>query len=125
MQRFLTVSLIAAAIIHLLPLAGVTSSKALTALYGLPFEESNLQILMRHRAVLFGILGGLLFYAAFFPWLQGVAILAGLLSAGAFLWIAFEVGGYNAMLNRVVLADVVAFCFLLLAAVLRFASKGT
>lgn len=123
MQILLSASLVVAAIIHLLPLAGVTGSSALTALYGLPFDENNLQILMRHRAVLFGILGGLLLYAAFSPRLQAVAILAGLLSAGSFLWIAFGVGGYNAMLNRVVQADIVAGVCLLIAAVLRLSMK--
>lgn len=125
MQLLVTISLIIAAIIHLLPLTGVGSSTALTTLYGLSFEENNLQILMRHRAVLFGILGGLLLYAAFSPRVQSLAILAGLVSAGSFLWIAFAVGGYNAMLNRVVHADIVAIIFLLVAAGVRFVPIGT
>jgi hypothetical protein len=78
---------------------------------------------MRHRAVLFGIIGCLLLYSTLSPRLQPIAILAGLLSAGSFLWIAFEVGGYNAMINRVVQADIIALVCLLLAAVLRFAQK--
>lgn len=125
MQLLVTISMVIAAIIHLLPLSGVSSSNALTTLYGVSFEENNLQILMRHRAVLFGILGGLLLYAAFSPRVQSIAILAGLISAGSFLWIAFAVGGYNAMLNRVVYADIVALVFLLVAAGLRLFLIGT
>ena len=124
MQILATISLIIAAIIHLLPLSGVSSPAALTTLYGLSFEENNLQILMRHRAVLFGILGGLLLYAAFSPRMQSLAILIGLVSAGSFLWIAFAVGGYNAMLNRVVVADIVAIVCLLVAAGVRFVPLG-
>lgn len=125
MQLLVTISLVIAAIIHLLPLSGVSSSHALTALYGISAEENNLQILMRHRAVLFGILGGLLLYGAFSPRAQSIAILAGLVSAGSFLWIAFAVGGYNAMLNRVVYADIIALFFLLVAGVARFVPIGT
>lgn len=106
-------------------MTGVTSSRALGALYGLSFDESNILILMRYRAVLFGILGGLLLYAAFSPQVRLVAILAGLVSASSFLWIAFPVGGYNAMLNRVVQADILALICLLLAAGVSFATpKG-
>jgi len=53
----ISVLLIIVAVIHLLPLSGVLSGKRLTALYGLSFQEPNLEILMRHRAVLFGLLG--------------------------------------------------------------------
>ncbi len=124
MQLLVTISLIVAAIIHLLPLSGVTSANALAALYGLSFEENNLQILMRHRAVLFGILGSFLLYAAFSPRAQSLAIVAGLVSAGSFLWIAFAVGGYSAVLNRVVIADIVALVCLLVAAGVRFIPVG-
>jgi hypothetical protein len=116
MQIVVSASLAIAAVIHLLPLAGVVSAKALAHLYGLPFEESNLQILMRHRAVLFGLLGVFLMIAAFTPRLQTLAFAAGLVSAGSFLWIAFAVGGYNALLQRVVVADIIAVACLLVGA---------
>ena len=52
--------LILVGLIHLLPLSGVLGSERLASLYGLSFSEPNLAILMRHRAVLFGLLGVLL-----------------------------------------------------------------
>lgn len=124
MKIVLTVSIVIAAVIHLLPITGVVSSSALGTLYGLSFEESNIQILMRHRAVLFGILGGVLLYAAFSPRFRLVAIFAGLISASSFLWIAFSVGGYNVMLKRVVQADLVALVCLILAAGVSIATRG-
>ena len=48
----------------LLPLAGVLGAGRLSALYGIAFEEPNLVLLMRHRAVLFGLLGVFLAIAA-------------------------------------------------------------
>lgn len=124
MQIVVSASLVIAAVIHLLPLVGVFSAKALTNLYGLPFEEINLQILMRHRAVLFGLLGAFLLMAAFMPRLQTIAFPAGLISAGSFLWIAFAVGGYNALLQRVVVADIVAVACLLAGASVHLFAAG-
>lgn len=108
MNKAISALLIVAAVIHLLPLAGILGASRLTALYGLPFDEPNLQIMMRHRAVLFGLLGLFLLYAAFSPALQPLAFVGGIISAAAFLLLAWSVGGYNAAIGRVVLADVVA-----------------
>lgn len=124
MQLLLAASLVLAGIIHLLPLMGVASASGLTALYGIPFDESNLQILMRHRAVLFGILGAMLVVSAFVPRFRAAAIPAGLASAASFLWIASSVGGYNAMLHRVVQADIVALAALVVAAGVHVGSKS-
>lgn len=116
LRYLVTAMLLVAALIHLLPLSGVLGAHRLTALYGLPFEEPNLAILMRHRAVLFGMVGVFLALAAFKPGLQAGALLVGLLSVLSFLLLAWSVGGYNAHLARVVLADVVALVCLLVGA---------
>ncbi|MBM7062398.1 phosphopantetheine adenylyltransferase [Pseudomonas sp. UL073] len=115
MERLLCVLLLIAGIIHLLPLSGVLGAERLAALYGLDFREPNLLLLMRSRAVLFGLLGALLVYAAFQRSLQPLAILGGLLSVSSFLLLAWLSPGYNEALRRVVLADWVALACLLLA----------
>jgi len=71
--------------------------------------EPNIEILMRHRAVLFGKLGLFLMYAAFQPSLQPLAIIVGLVSVVSFIAIAWSVGGYNEPVGKVILADIVAF----------------
>ena len=109
--------LIVVAIIHLLPLSGVVGPERLTRLYGLPFTEPNLIILMRHRAVLFGLLGVLLLAAAVRPGLQPLAMAAAWVSVVSFVWIAWAVGGANAEVGRVVLADLVAVACLVVATV--------
>ena len=109
MHYVVSASLLIVAAIHLLPLQGVLGSDRLVYLYGaLPFDEPNLAILMRHRAVLFGLLGLFLVVAAFRPALQTLAFIAGFVSVVSFLWLAWSVGGYNALLGRVFMADVVA-----------------
>ena len=109
MQYVVSASLLVVAVIHLIPLQGVLGSDRLASLYGaLPFDEPNLAILMRHRAVLFGLLGLFLVFAAFRPALQTLAFIAGFVSVISYLWLALSVGSYNAYLARVVIADVVA-----------------
>ena len=108
MRYLVSAMLVIVAIIHLLPLVGVLGSERLASLYGLDFSEPNLAILMRHRAVLFGLLGGLLLFAAFRSAWQRVAFVAGFASVVSFLALAWSIGGYNASVDRVVTADVVA-----------------
>ena len=108
-MRFLvSTMLIVVGVIHLLPLTGVLGGARLVSLYGVPINDPNLEILMRHRAVLFGLLGAFLIYAAFKPPFQGIAILAGLISVVSFMILAWSVGGYNAQLVTVFNADVIA-----------------
>jgi len=107
--------LILVGVIHLLALSGVLGAERLTALYGIAFQEPNLEILMRHRAVLFGLIGSFLIYAAFKPAIQPIAFIAGLLSVSSFIWLAWSIGGYNAAIRNVVIADIVALVCLLIA----------
>ena len=104
-------------IIHLLPLSGVLSAHRLQMLYGIAVEDPNLEILMRHRAVLFGLLGVFLIAAAFLPSLQLAALAAGFVSVVSFLYLAAAVGSFNEQINRVVIADKVAVICLVLGAV--------
>lgn len=112
----ISVALVVAGVIHVLPLSGALGPKALERLYGVPITDSNTLVLLQHRAVLFGLLGVGLLIAAFTPAWQAVASVAGLISALSFLVIALCVGGYNAALQRVVKADVVAIVCLGFAA---------
>jgi hypothetical protein len=118
MQKMITLLFLVAGIIHLMPITGVLGPDKLNTLYGLSFNEPNLQILMRHRAILFGLLGSLLVYAAFRPEIQIIALIGGLLSATSFLVIAWSTGGYNEAITKIVIADVVATVSLLIAALL-------
>lgn len=118
--------LIVVGVIHLLPTAGVLGAERLAALYGLSFSEPSLIILMRHRAVLFGLLGLFLVFAAFRRSMQPVAFIAGFVSVISFLWLAWSVGGYNEQVGRVVTADIVALgCLLVGAAAYAYLQAGS
>jgi hypothetical protein len=118
-QRIVSAMLVAVGGIHLLPLSGVFGGERLNALYGLKFDEPNLAILMRHRAVLFGLLGTFQLYAAFRPAFQPAALISGFVSVASFLWIAASVGNYNDRIGRVFAADVAALVCLAVAAIAR------
>ena len=114
MRHVVTVTLVVVSLIHLLPLTGVLGSDRLAALYGIQIADTDLLILMRHRAVLFGILGVLFLAAAFKPALQATAFAAGFVSVASFLLLAWLGGDHNAHIGRVVVADLVALVCLVI-----------
>lgn len=126
MNLLVSAMLVVIAIIHLTPLAGILGGERLASLYGLSFEEPNIAILMRHRAVLFGILGVFLLFAAIRPALQPFAFVIAFVSIASFLWLAWSTGGYNARVGRVVTGDIVALVCLAIGVIARMydASRG-
>lgn len=114
MRHLVSVMLVLVAVIHLLPLSGVLGPARLSALYGITFDEPNIAILMRHRAVLFGLLGAFLLVAAFRPELQTAAFIAGFVSVGSFMYLAWSVGSYNTHIARVFAADIGALVCLVI-----------
>ena len=111
MRYVVSAMLVVVAIIHLMPLSGVLGAERLSALYGLQFGEPNLALLMRHRAVLFGLLGVFLLAAAFRPEWQALAFAAGFVSVVSFLWLAWG-SARNPEVGRIVAVDVVALACL-------------
>lgn len=125
MQLIVVACLLIAGVIHLLPLTGMLGVSQLAALYKIEISDPNLENMLRHRAVLFGLLGAFLVFAAFRPSLQSVAIIGGLVSTISFLWLAWSVGGYNSAIARVVYADIAAIACLVLAGVLLLVNTGS
>ncbi len=118
MRAILTALILGVGIVNLLPVIGALSSERLHSLYGVAIGDPNLAILMRHRAVLFAIVGALLVASAFAPALRPVAFAAGFVSMGSFIALALQVGDYNPALRRIVMIDVVASIALLIAVIL-------
>lgn len=101
--------------IHLLPLVGVSGRVALEKAYGIPVDSPDLQLLLQHRAVLFGLLGAACAIAAFnAPWRPAVWC-AALVSTCSFMLLAWLAPSTNAAIVRVVWFDGVAIAMLLLA----------
>lgn len=104
----LATALLLAGLLNALPALGLLGQTQLRALYGLEVTDPSLRILLRHRALLFGLLGGAMIAAAFVPAWRAPLAGAGLLSMLGYVLIAGLEGGGNAALLRVVWADVVA-----------------
>lgn len=118
MTRFLVpAALLVAALIHLVPVIGVLGVAQLQSLYGIDASTPDLAILMRHRAVLFGLLGGFLVLAAFRKSLQPLAFVAAFASVVSFIALAWTTGGHGPEVARVVKADLVVLAALVVGAV--------
>ena len=87
--------LLVVAAIHALPVIGILGASQLSRLYGLPVNDANLELVLRHRALLFGLLAAFLSYAAFKPELHRLALVAGVASVASFLVFAALGGPYN------------------------------
>ncbi len=117
MQILIIGGFLVAAIINFLPVMGVIGAPQLERMYGVAVQGPDLAVLMRHRAILFGIVGALLAAAAFVPSLRWTAFFAGMLSMVSFLVFQALEGGTNAELGRVALVDYVGIAALTAAGV--------
>jgi len=117
-DRLITGLMLVVAVVHLLPLSGFLGVDRLAVLYGTDITDPNLEILLRHRAVLFAILGSFIAIAAFRPEYQPAAFAMALVSIASFLYLSMTIADYNAAIRRVVIVDLVASLFLVLALVL-------
>lgn len=123
MAKLITGLMLVVAFIHVLPITGLLGVSKLESLYAVSISDNDLEILMRHRAVLFGMLGTFIAYAAFKPRLQPVAFIAAFISIASFFYLAYSVGEFNAAIRKVVIADVVAAICLAGSVLLYFLRK--
>ncbi|MDJ0926856.1 MAG: phosphopantetheine adenylyltransferase [Gammaproteobacteria bacterium] len=123
-RYLIAVILVVVGLINLSPIIGVLSAEQLSRLYGIAVDDPDLIILLRHRAVLFGLLGTFIIASAFRPSLQLWACVAGLVSMVTFIGIAYSVGEYGAAIGTVVIADVVASAGLVVVLLLRALLPG-
>lgn len=96
--------LVLVGMINLIPAVGVLAPERLRTLYGIAPEAPELLLLLRHRALLFALLGSFVVLAAFRPQLQPLAFIAALVSMGSFLLLAAG-GSPGEAIARIVRAD--------------------
>jgi hypothetical protein len=106
-KKVCSILLIGVGLLNLIPVIGVLSAEQLTSMYGISITTPDLETLMRHRAVVLGLIGGFLLLAAFRPSLQIAAASMGLVSMTSFIVLAYLSGNNGAQINNVVIADIV------------------
>ena len=119
MKLFVPLTLALVALLHALPLAGVLGATRLSALYGVDASDSALELLLRHRAVLFGLLAAFLAWAAWQPALRGLGLIAGVVSVASFLLLALQAGPLSSALGTVFKLDALALTLLLAAGIVH------
>lgn len=115
MKHLVPLSLLLVALLHALPLAGVLGGPRLQALYGVAVPDPALELLLRHRAVLFGLLAVALAAAAWQPAWRAAGLVAGIVSVASFLLLAVQAGPLTPALSTVFRLDLLALALLLVA----------
>ena len=120
MNKFVTVSLIVVGLINFLPVIGLLGVKKLEATYKISLASNDLIILMQHRALLFGLLGGFILYSVFVPLYQNAAIVMAAVSMIGFAALVHVLGSANSAILKVLYVDYVGIFFLALAIILKY-----
>lgn len=111
------IALVGAALIHLLPLPGVLGGEWLVKLYGIAVPDAGSEFLLRHRAIVFGLMGlALLAALRVRPWRLPFVLFV-LASDLAFLLIAALDWPQSTALQRVIAFDGLSVALLMLVLV--------
>ena len=119
MEIFFRITLFITGIINTLPCLLAFLPAKITESYGITVPDANYELLLRHRAVLFGVVGGLMLYSALTKKYYDLATLVGLISMISFLLLYFMMNGpINEALAKVMKIDVFAVLLLVVGYIL-------
>jgi len=118
------ISLIISGLINFIPSTLAFLPSKIGESYGINIPDQNFELLFRHRAILFGIVGGIMIYSAISKKNYFLAALIGFVSMISFVILSFLVGGeINPELGRVVLIDYVGIAVLIVGCVVYGPAK--
>lgn len=123
MSYLISILFVVAGAINFAPIAGVLSGAQLDKLYQIGATSPDIELLMRHRAFLFGIVGSIIIVASFIPSLRLIATIAGLVSMLSFIALVFITENSNPNLVQIAWIDVGATIALILGYGLHLAAS--
>lgn len=117
-ERAVVAGLLAVGGIHVLPAVVAVLPDRMATAYGVRVDGADLALLLRHRAVLLGLVGAAAIAAALLPALRGAVVVGGLISVTSFVLLAAVTDGTGVETARVARIDVTAACVLVAVGVL-------
>jgi heme A synthase len=121
MELIYRITLFIAGVINLLPSILAFLPDKISKSYGIDVPNANYELLLRHRAILFALIGGLMIFSAVTKKYYEISTLVGLVSMVSFVLLYFLIGkGINAELNKVMFIDIVAIVILLVGVIMFF-----
>ena len=116
MENLYRLILLITGLVHILPFSFLFFTEQLQKSYGVDISDANLQLLLRHRAIFFGLIGVGMILSAIKKSFYGWASAIGLISMLSFVWLFYQIGGINQQLRFVMLIDVFISAALFLTA---------
>lgn len=115
METIFRITLFLAGVINLLPSFLAFLPGKISKSYGIELPNQNYELLLRHRAILFGIIGGLMIYSAIAKKHYTLATTVGLISMISFILLYYLIGkDINTELKKVMIVDIVGVVILCL-----------
>lgn len=118
MVRFLPILFWLMALINLAPMISAVIPSKMQTLYGITPENTDLLTLLQHRALLLGLVGLALAFAAHTPNLRWPALIGGVISMGSFIVFVAVRGQMSGPLGKIAMVDVVGLIIAAIALVL-------
>ena len=126
MEFVYRITLFISGLINLLPALLAFLPGKISKSYGIDIPNANYELLLRHRAILFGIIGGLMIFSAITRKLYETATTAGLISMLSFIILYFLIGkDINSELKKVMIVDTIATAILCIGLILFFIKSKT
>jgi len=120
MNKIYLVLLFLVGVINFLPIIGILSLEKINQSYGLNVADENIAILLRHRALLFGLIGGFTIYSVFNSQYQIPAMVLAGVSMLGFLYFFWSIGDSNSSLLKIAMADIIGVVLLSAALIVKF-----
>jgi len=115
MEVIFRISLFIAGIINIIPSILAFVPDKISSSYGIEIHDANYELLLRHRAVLFAIVGGIMIYSAITKKYYSLALIVGIISMLSFVILLFLIkGDINSELHSVMKIDVIGIMILLI-----------
>ena len=119
-MNVISACLLLVGLINFAPVVGLLSVSKLNEAYEITLISHDIILLMRHRALLFGILGVFILYSAFSPKLQTAAMLMGFVSMAGYVVLILIGGDYNSQLQKIMWVDIAGIVLVVIAAIFKW-----